>query len=481
MVSAAMTHKTRACTLDPENLQPLETWLAGQVGADTLRIEKAGLLGGGAIGENWRIEVRVEGGPRAGVQKWVLRTDAPSRIAMSHNKADEYACLKTAHEAGVRVPKPICACKDANLIGAPFMVVAYVDGTARGGKIVRDPEIENHGAALAETLGRELAKIHSIRPPVKALEFLQIPENSPALVHIARMRAYLDKVSQPRPALEYALCWLEKHAPKRGDIVLVHGDFRTGNYMIHDGELTGILDWEFSHWGDPHYDLGWFCARCWRFGADRLEAGGIAPREAFFRGYNAQAKTPLDAQMMPYWEILAAARWAVVALLQGERHISGSEPSIELLLTGVMAPEMEYDALRDIVAQTSLSPRGEGRGEGDGGQITMSGAMKQAEALLAIVLSTCQDEILPGLAANKRYTLAMIANAIGIAERALTHADPGDALVTALDVESLEVLARAIRSGRISDTSHEGLGAHLLAYLQAELAITNPKLLARRG
>ncbi|MEM8744369.1 MAG: phosphotransferase family protein, partial [Pseudomonadota bacterium] len=58
-------------------------------------------------------------------------------------------------------------------------------------------------------------------------------------------------------------------------------------------------------------------------------------------------------RLIPYWEVLAAARWAVVALLQGERHITGGEPSIELLLTGVMAPQMEYEALEGIVALES--------------------------------------------------------------------------------------------------------------------------------
>jgi aminoglycoside phosphotransferase (APT) family kinase protein len=144
--------------------------------------------------------------------------------------------------------------------------------------------------------------------------------------------------------------WLEKNAPPKGEVVLCHGDFRTGNYMAQGARLTGILDWEFCHWGDAHLDIGWFCAPCWRFGAEAREAGGIGSREAFYRGYNARAQTPLDAGQVPYWEILAAARWAVVALLQGERHITGGEPSLELLLTGLMAPEMEYDALKGIQA-----------------------------------------------------------------------------------------------------------------------------------
>jgi aminoglycoside phosphotransferase (APT) family kinase protein len=165
------------------------------------------------------------------------------------------------------------------------------------------------------------------------------------------MRANLDRCSEKRPALEFVLGWLLERAPQpAGPPVLVHGDFRTGNYMVDKGRLTGILDWEFAHWGDRHEDLGWFCARCWRFGNDALEAGGIASRQALFDGYDAVSDSPVDRAAMPYWEVLAAARWAVVALLQGERHITGGETSLELLLTGMMAPEMEYDALLGIEA-----------------------------------------------------------------------------------------------------------------------------------
>ena len=67
--------------------------------------------------------------------------------------------------------------------------------------------------------------------------------------------------------LEWTLRWLEKHAPSTGETVLCHRDFRTGNYMVNDGKLTGVLDWEFAGWGDPHEDVAWFCARCWRFSA----------------------------------------------------------------------------------------------------------------------------------------------------------------------------------------------------------------------
>jgi len=341
-----MSHDTRPRTLDPNNLNPLQEWLARELGATSVHITDAKVLGGGAIGENWLIEAGVDGEKR----NWVLRTDAASRMAMSHDRANEYYCLKAAHEAGAKVPEPIAVSRDTSIIGAPFMIVGQVAGYAQGRNMVRDEKVMNDGGALAGELGRTLARIHSVHPPGKDLGFLELPGKSPALVQVEQMRANLDLVSEPRPALEYVLCWLERNAPDCAQPVLCHGDYRTGNYMVDGGTLTGILDWEFCHWGDPHLDIGWFCARCWRFGADDREAGGIGPREALYRGYNAESQTPLDEGMVPYWEVLAAARWAVVALLQGERFITGGEPSIELLLTGMMAPEMEHEALQGIAA-----------------------------------------------------------------------------------------------------------------------------------
>ncbi len=110
----------------------------------------------------------------------------------------------------------------------------------------------------------------------------------------------------------------------------------------------------------------------------------------------------------------------------------------------------------------------------------MSDAMKQAEALLAIAMETYAQEIASDLPSPKRYTEAMVANALGIARRRLNHPDPGDALVESLGAENLIALAGALRSGKISSASHGELADELLKYLESELAITNPKFLERR-
>jgi len=180
------------------------------------------------------------------------------------------------------------------------------------------------------------------------LDFLPLPGAAPALHRIATYRGYLDELPDPNPTLEYALRWLELRAPVTVDLVLCHADFRTGNYMVDGDRLTGILDWEFAAWSDPMEDIAWFCARCWRFGAWEREAGGIGEREAFYHGYEAESGRAVDRDAIPYWEVMAAVRWAVIALQQGERHLSGGEESLELALTGLRAPEMELDVLMDI-------------------------------------------------------------------------------------------------------------------------------------
>ena len=114
------------------------------------------------------------------------------------------------------------------------------------------------------------------------------------------------------------------------------------------GRVTAVLDWEFAGWSDPMEDVGWLCARCWRFGADDRRVGGIGILEDFIPGYEAETGHGLDWAALPFWEMLATVRWAIIARHQGQRHLSGEENSIELALTGRKAAEMEYDILTHI-------------------------------------------------------------------------------------------------------------------------------------
>lgn len=321
---------------DPETRPALAGWLASALGAKRAAIDALRPLSGGAIQENWALDLTLDGGPLSGQQALVLRLDAPSTLPVSHGRTAEFRLLQVAFEAGVTVPEPLALYADPALLGRPFFVMRRAPGRT-------DPRALTAAAphpGLAASLGGELARLHRIGAPRAGIEVLGAPPADPARTEIARLRALLDGIDAAEPALEWGLNWLEARAPEPVRPVLCHRDFRTGNYLVEDGRLTALLDWEFAGWSEPAADLGWFCAPCWRFTRPDLPAGGIGTRGELYAGYAAEAPLPADERVR-YWEVMATARWAVIALLQSHRQ----EPSLELALTGHLVPELTLDLL----------------------------------------------------------------------------------------------------------------------------------------
>jgi aminoglycoside phosphotransferase (APT) family kinase protein len=340
------TQATSARAEGELNTSRLEPVIREFTSAQRVSIDNCRRLSGGAIQENWLLEVRLQGGPWAGTHRWVLRTDAASAVQASLSRAQEFAVLSVAYQARVKVPRPLWLCDDPGVLGRTFFLMEMIPGVAAGHVLTGKTVVAARNARLAKELGANLARLHGIEPPRAELGFLPMPEGSPALAAISAYRNFLDTLGQAFPVLEWGLRWCQLNAPQQASVCLIHRDYRTGNYLAHEGELTGVLDWEFAGWGDAREDLGWFTARCWRFARPDLEAGGIGRLEDFLAGYESQSQRRLDRHELVYWQVMATLRWAIIALQQAERHLSGEETSLELALTGRLVPELELDILR---------------------------------------------------------------------------------------------------------------------------------------
>jgi aminoglycoside phosphotransferase (APT) family kinase protein len=339
----AVTALRRSEASPVDRQRSLADFLAMASGAETAAITRLELLAGGAIQENWGIDAEFEGGRLSGRQRLVLRTDAGTGVPSSLGRVEEFAVLQAAFAAGVTVPEPLFACDDPAVLGKPFFVMRRVAGSAAGRPITLDPALEAARPALAEQLGRELARQQTIRPPRADLAFLD-PYDGPAQ-QIAELRVYLDSHPNPRPVLEWALYWAETHLPEPLPPVLCHRDFRTGNYLLDGARLAGILDWEFAGWGDPDEDIGWLCCKGWRFGRLDREAGGIADRAPFYRGYESESGRRLNSQRVFFWEVTANIRWAVIAMQQSDRYLIGGARALSTAITGRRATECELELL----------------------------------------------------------------------------------------------------------------------------------------
>jgi aminoglycoside phosphotransferase (APT) family kinase protein len=328
--------------MTPEAQAAVERWLTGAARAETVRLDHVKRLTGGAISQNFAVDLVVAGGPYAGTHACVLRAASPAGVSASLGKLEEFAVLRAAFAAGVAAPEPLFACADPAVFGAPFYIMRRAGGVGAGRRVVAGeaPQIE-----LASELGRQLGRLHAVTPGAPGLGFLPLPEDAPGLAAARLYRGWMGEDARSDPVLAWGLRWLERNAPEGGEIVLCHRDYRTGNYLVEGGRLTAILDWEFAGWSDPMEDVAWFCSRSWRFGRPDREAGGIAARRDFYAGYEESAARQVDHARVAYWETAAYLRWAAIAIDQGRRHSSGVERSIELALTGQMLPEIEQDLL----------------------------------------------------------------------------------------------------------------------------------------
>lgn len=325
------------------------TFIARQSGARSARVLDFDRLSGGAIQDNFGLTLELEGGSRPGRQDFVVRQDAPSGVAESLSRPEEFRVLQVAFKAGVTVPEPLWLCEDSDVSGQMFYVMTRAAGSASPRKLVKADFSEEQRRNIVRRLGGELARLHTVRPPQASLEFLALPDpDNPALSRVALYRRYLKEIGEPHPVLEWALNWLEDRAPEPGPAVLCHCDFRTGNYMMDGDELTAVLDWEFAAWSDSREDLGWLCCRSWRFGGDDREVGGVGDKQDLLDGYREASGTDLDPAAVSYWEVMALVRWATIALQQARRHMSGEQRSLELALTGRMVAQMEFDLLNQI-------------------------------------------------------------------------------------------------------------------------------------
>jgi len=327
------------------SLADLEATLTARLAAETGRaasVHAIEPLGGGACQDNYRVELDLADG--RGARVMALRSDARKSLAGSINRREEFAVISAAVAAGVKTPAAHFLTEGLVRPGAFAYLLDWVEGTAIGRRVLRDADLADARRGLAAELAGNLARIHSITPATHPELLPPAPERD----LLREPRRMLESLREPRPALEIALRWLEAHPPEGTETVLVHGDFRTGNFMVTPGGLAGVLDWEFAHWGSPAEDLAWIQMRTWRFNSNKLPVGGFGRRADLYEAYEEASGRSVRRADVHHYEVLGNVRWAAGCVQQGERYLSGEEQDLELIAIPRRAVEMEFEALRLI-------------------------------------------------------------------------------------------------------------------------------------
>jgi aminoglycoside phosphotransferase (APT) family kinase protein len=279
------------------------------------------LLAGGASKEAWGVDA---GGERLLVRRAAVGVIHRHTLSLKH----EFEVIAAAHEAGVKVPRPIRYVDD--LDGREAFVMERLEGETIGRRIVR---MDLRGD-LPVQMAEELAKIHSV--PRERLPFL-------VEARLERMADELEEFGEPHPAIELGLWWLRENRPPARPLVVNHGDYRIGNIVVDEHGLVGILDWEFAHLDDPVRDLGFGLVRAWRFGVDDRRLGGIGEVGPYLERYNELTGFDVRPAELDYWELAGNVGWAIGCLTQAQRHLRGQDRSVELAVLGRLGAEVEYE------------------------------------------------------------------------------------------------------------------------------------------
>jgi aminoglycoside phosphotransferase (APT) family kinase protein len=290
-------------------------------------------LSGGSSREIWLFTVRGLAGEN---RELILRRDPPGE-ARADGASVEFAAMSVARKAGVTVPEVLAmiSADDPALPGGG-MIMERVYGETLPRRILRSPELAHARSTLAVRCGTELGRLHAIDPSAVV--------HAPVEDRLMTYGAELDRLDPTRPVLELARRWLHDFRPNPRDPVLVHGDFRLGNFVISEAGLAAVLDWESVHVGDRLEDIGWIAVKAWRFRGPGV-IGGFGDSEPFLAAYAEETGIQIGVEEFDWAVVLGTWIWAVGCLAQADRHLSGATRSVDLAVVGRRVVEIEYDLL----------------------------------------------------------------------------------------------------------------------------------------
>ena len=272
----------------------------------------------------------------------VRRTLSQEKSVMAIPKILEAKIQKVVKKNGAPVPDIIFEFSEGEEIGEGYVMEA-IPGETIPRKILRDEKFSTAREKLPFEIGKSLAKIHQTQlEDLKALDQVTFSDSLEKLFQV-----YLS-FNQPQPVFDLAFKWLEAQELKDYGEVLVHGDFRFGNFIISEENLESIIDWELAHIGNPMEDLGWLCVRSWRFGNVKKRVGGLGDIKDLIAGYESNSDIKIDESQLDIWQLYGSLRWGVICMMQTFAHLSGMVNSVEKAAIGRRVSATEFDLMNMI-------------------------------------------------------------------------------------------------------------------------------------
>jgi aminoglycoside phosphotransferase (APT) family kinase protein len=254
------------------------------------------------------------------------------------NLVEEWNMVELAWNGGIPVPEPLWLEPTHTSIGNAFFAVRRVPGKNHGdvwGKATNVPR------AAGIQLAQALAKLHRID--------VELVGSTPAAPMVTQedLLAAIDAVdihpdsSDIEEATLYAglIEWLRSHIPATPhQPALLHGDVGFHNMLIEGERISGLLDWERAHLGDPAEELAYV----------RPSVEGVLAWNEFLEAYrDAGGQTP-DSDVIRFYEVWQDVWRASACLHLRNRFLTSDDPRLNHAMAGLtFGPRFVLSAARN--------------------------------------------------------------------------------------------------------------------------------------
>jgi len=218
------------------------------------------LIGGGRSNLTYLLDT----GAVASRGRLVLRRPPLGHVLpTAHDMAREFRVLTALYGTAVPVPRPVALCEDPSVVGAPFYLMDYMDGTVLRTREDAGALTPAQAGLLCQRFVEMLATIHGLDVGSVGLGGFGRPEGYLVRQFDRWQRQWELSATREMPGYEEltrrlgaGLPAVVAASPPGG---LVHGDYRIDNMLVVPGgepRISAVVDWEMSTLGDPLADLG---------------------------------------------------------------------------------------------------------------------------------------------------------------------------------------------------------------------------------
>ncbi|MCP4908954.1 MAG: phosphotransferase family protein [bacterium] len=309
-----------------------EPWdrLADFLGRETfpdsagLRIVETARPVGGASWETFLVNVEFEVAQRKESHRVAVKRAPATGPLAPYLVSKDVAIFSNLAESDVPVPELLAWTEDPSIFVRPFTVTGFIEGDSHDiTKVERWSVWQEDREALGREMIDVLAAVQRVGWKGTSLEAALGPRGA-ADERVAQVvDRYLDPLLEEARAQRVGVplwremgAWLKQNAPRdaESDLVIVHGDFRFGNFLWQGTSIAAVLDWERAMLGPPMQELGFLCMPLSRRKEPEMMAKAIR-FDALAKHYEGATGRSVDVAQVQFYSVL----WQFIEGVNGTR------------------------------------------------------------------------------------------------------------------------------------------------------------------